>query len=111
MERSLGVPNAADPAVLDRFAADSRRSAADVNQVRSRLAGARISPRADRFGLVSDLIGQHDDAKRQVVDALDSVAEGFEAAQRGSIHRRGVLVGTSSQGGVRCRRRSGSHRR
>ncbi|HXH58605.1 hypothetical protein [Iamia sp.] len=78
MERSLGVPNAADPAVLDRFAADSRRSAADVNQVRSRLAGARISPRADRFGLVSDLIGQHDDAKRQVVDALDSVAEGFD---------------------------------
>ena len=64
--------------MLDGFGADARRSGADLSVARTRLAGTAISPKADRFGLLGDLIGQHDEAQRQVLGALASLRDGFE---------------------------------
>lgn len=68
--------DAADPVVLDRFAGDASRAADRLGDARSRLAGAAISPKADRFGLLTDLVHQEADARRQVLAALAAVAQG-----------------------------------
>lgn len=68
--------DSADPAVLNRFASDTARTGDRLDQVRGRLAGASISPQADRFGLLDELIRQEADARRQVTDALKALADG-----------------------------------
>lgn len=73
---SMAHLDSADPAVLNRFAGDSARSGDRLDQVRGRLAAASISPQADRFGLLDDLVRQEADARRQVADALTALADG-----------------------------------
>ncbi len=62
--------------VLEGFAGDVARSGGRLDEVRGRLAGASISPRADRFGLLDELVRQEADARREVGDALTALAEG-----------------------------------
>lgn len=60
----------ADPQVLVGFAGDAARAADRLQGARSRLTGATVSPEADRFGLLTDLLRQEADARRQVVAAV-----------------------------------------
>ena len=68
--------DSADPAVLNRFASDASRAGDRLAEARGRLAKAKISPSADRFGLLDELISQEAEARRQVTDALAALADG-----------------------------------
>ncbi len=66
----------ADPGTLERFAATASRSGDGLEQVRGRLQGMSIQPSADRFGLLTDLLRQHEDARRRVLSALTGLSGG-----------------------------------
>lgn len=68
--------DSADPAVLNGFASTASGVGDRLEQVRSRLAGAKISPSADRYGLLDELISQEAAARRQVTAALTALADG-----------------------------------